>query len=592
MGRVPGDRRKGEAMKKGNIETLRKGALELLAKQLEGKKTEIVAEETDTVPSSKEAVYRFVARPADEPNGLHTTVVLDAGGAPVDLAKLSAAEGRTFFALADVAVELPATLLAKVVTTDPKVDDIVLGECGFREKITVNIPAQPIGEKVDVYFLADNTGSMGPAIASVRAGAAAILGALTGMGLDIQFGVGNYRDFDPGDPNPAFQNQQPITPVQAAVIAAINNWSATFGGDLPEADLYALHQVATGATGWRPGALKFIVWFGDAPSHEPICAAVWGGGSSITRASVIADLAAVTAPAQPNGIAVLAVSITSGPGLDAASSGGYPGCPGNGLPGQATAITSASGGSLTTGVNPPATAAAILAALVKAVQIQNVNLVPSGAIAPFVTSISPAGGYGPLDPTKPHALVFDLVFERGAERCSLRDQIYQGSIDVVMDHVVVARKPTKITIPKCRYHYVVKFVCGVNEQASEGCSPLRSGRYATEINIYNGHCSEAVIEKRVTPVVLRGEAIGREPRVAKEMAQDRIKLPPRTATMDDCCRLAELLKQPVTLNGPLTIGFLEIVSDVPLTVTAVYTASGLRDDAVSIEVEQILEIRK
>jgi hypothetical protein len=40
------------------------------------------------------------------------------------------------------------------------------------------------------------------------------------------------------------------------------------------------------------------------------------------------------------------------------------------------------------------------------------------------------------------------------------------------------------------------------------------------------------------------------------------------------------------------IGFLEIVSTVPLTVTAVYTATGLKDDAVSIEVEQIHEIRR
>jgi hypothetical protein len=187
---------------------------------------------------------------------------------------------------------------------------------------------------------------------------------------------------------------------------------------------------------------------------------------------------------------------------------------------------------------------------------------------------------------------FDVVFERNGERCSLRDQVYTGAIDVVIDHVVVARKPTKITIPKCRYRYVAKFVCGTVEPYNEGCSPVRPGRYATEINIYNGHCSAAAIEKRVTPVVLKGEPIGREPRVAKEMARDRITLPPHTATMDDCCRLAELLKQPVTLNGPLTIGFLEIVSDAPLTVTAVYTASGFRDDAMSIDVEQIREIRE
>ncbi|HEY2738543.1 MAG TPA: hypothetical protein VGK45_09065, partial [Thermoanaerobaculia bacterium] len=99
---------------------------------------------------------------------------------------------------------------------------------------------------------------------------------------------------------------------------------------------------------------------------------------------------------------------------------------------------------------------------------------------------------------------FDLVFERGFETCSLRDQVFLGSIDVVMDHVVVARKPTKITIPKCRYHYVVKFVCGVNEVSSEGCSPVRAGRYATEINIYNGYCSDA---RRVT-----GSSCRRTPR--------------------------------------------------------------------------------
>ncbi|HEY2738542.1 MAG TPA: hypothetical protein VGK45_09060 [Thermoanaerobaculia bacterium] len=48
----------------------------------------------------------------------------------------------------------------------------------------------------------------------------------------------------------------------------------------------------------------------------------------------------------------------------------------------------------------------------------------------------------------------------------------------------------------------------------------------------------------------------------------------------------------MSLSGPLTIGFLEIISTTPLTVTAVYTASGLKDDAVSIEVEQIREIRR
>lgn len=63
-------------------------------------------------------------------------------------------------------------------------------------------------------------------------------------------------------------------------IAAINNWEADGGGDLPEANLFALHQAATSGgstssglsttynTNWRSDAKKIIVWFGDASSHE------------------------------------------------------------------------------------------------------------------------------------------------------------------------------------------------------------------------------------------------------------------------------------------------------------------------------------
>ncbi len=584
-------------MAQQDLDALRKGALDSVSKQLAGKKVELVLEDTDTVPSSKETLRRFIVRPAGEPNGTHSTVVLDAAGKTVDLAKLSLAEGREFFAVPELKVDLPEALLARRVTINPTFNDIHLTECGFRETITVTIPAQPIAQKVDVYFLADNTGSMTGAINSVKAGASTIMTTLAGLVPDIQFGVGNYRDFNdlPAFPPPilpAFQNQLSITANQAAVSAAINNWSAQEGGDTPEASLYGLNQVATGATGWRSGAMKFLVWFGDAPGHEPVCAPIWGGGFNITRATVIADLksAPFVTAIQPNGLAVLGVSVNTGPGLDGASTGGYTNCNSDGLTGQATAITSATSGSLTSGVDPAAVANAILNALITAISIQSVSLVPSGAIAPFVTSITPPVVLGPLDPTKPHTLKFDLVFERGFETCSLRDQVFTGSIDVVADHVVIARKPTKITIPKCRYYYVAKFVCGVNEVPDERCTPVRPGRYATEINIYNGYCSEAVIEKHVIAVVLNGEAIGREPRFAKDIVPDRIVLPPLTATMDDCCRLAELLKQkPV---GPLTIGFLEIVSSVPLTVTAVYTATGLRDDAVSIDVEQIREVRR
>ncbi|MDV7402404.1 hypothetical protein RZS08_63875, partial [Arthrospira platensis SPKY1] len=102
---------------------------------------------------------------------------------------------------------------------------------------------------------------------------------------------------------------------------------------------------------------------------------------------------------------------------------------------------------------------------------------------------------------------------------------------------MVARKPTRITIPACRYSYSVKFVCGTQQDCECGCTPVRPGVYATEINIHNHKCRDAEVEKWLMPMVLAGAALGREPRVVKRRLGDRIKLPADAATMDDCCRI-------------------------------------------------------
>ena len=65
-------------------------------------------------------------------------------------------------------------------------------------------------------------------------------------------------------------------------------------------------------------------------------------------------------------------------------------------------------------------------------------------------------------------------------------------------------------------------------------------------------------------------------------------LPPHSATMDDCCRIAEILFG----NAPsstitLTIGFLEITSRKELSVTAVYTATNIASRGADIDVQQI-----
>jgi len=136
------------------------------------------------------------------------------------------------------------------------------------------------------------------------------------------------------------------------------------------------------------------------------------------------------------------------------------------------------------------------------------------------------------------------------------------------------------------FSYSVKFVCGVQKEvAAQSCSPVRQGIYATEINIHNfNRDQEARIEKRAFLLVHNDEPKGREPHFVKAQPFDKIALPPETATMDDCCRLDEILK---LSPARLSIGFLELLSSVELNVTAVYTATDLKSGSISMEVETI-----
>ena len=136
--------------------------------------------------------------------------------------------------------------------------------------------------------------------------------------------------------------------------------------------------------------------------------------------------------------------------------------------------------------------------------------------------------------------------------------------------------------------YSVKFVCGEQKEDCCGCAPVRPGCYSTEINIHNYQNREAPVVKRGIPLVLAGAAVGREPNFRSLATFELIRLPAHNATMDDCCRLQELLYgAPPAGPAPLTIGLLEIVSPVELAVTAVYTASDCHGGAPSIDVQQI-----
>lgn len=188
-------------------------------------------------------------------------------------------EMKLLSALATAGLLFSTGALAASITPASVTKTIKVGET-----FTVNktITLDPTGAGVvDIFFLADNTGSMGGVIGNVKSVAGTLLSDLSSTYASAQFGVGRYLG-DPIEgfsPTIAYHLQQAIDPSVVSTQIAINNWFASGGGDVPEANFFALHQVATSGaptptnvstgfnTGWRSGAVKVVLWFGDAPSH-------------------------------------------------------------------------------------------------------------------------------------------------------------------------------------------------------------------------------------------------------------------------------------------------------------------------------------
>ena len=93
-----------------------------------------------------------------------------------------------------------------------------LGQSVTINKIVTIKAGAPTSAKVDVFFLADTTSSMGGSISNIQAGANTIMSSVSTLG-DVAFAVGEYRDWGQGDPYeriplrpfislPSFANEQ------------------------------------------------------------------------------------------------------------------------------------------------------------------------------------------------------------------------------------------------------------------------------------------------------------------------------------------------------------------------------------------------
>lgn len=170
--------------------------------------------------------------------------------------------------------------------------------------IFINFAANRKSLPVDIYFLADNTGSMASAISTVKRRFFEVINAVKADPRfeDPKFGVGAYQDESSPRTDEGFIHLQSLTSDSAIAQAAVNRYVATGGGDRDEANLVALYKVAKDARiGWRDQTRKVVVYFGDVPGHEPTC----GSFGTLTRERVVDEL-------NKNSISVICVSLDTG----------------------------------------------------------------------------------------------------------------------------------------------------------------------------------------------------------------------------------------------------------------------------------------
>jgi Mg-chelatase subunit ChlD len=132
---------------------------------------------------------------------------------------------------------------------------------GFSDQVS----AQSCG-CTDIALVIDDTGSMGPAIASVKSGLTSIIGmAQQVSGDDLQMSVVSF-------PSDAPVVRQAMTDVLANVVTAVNNLFAGGGGNVPEASDEALRLVVSGSSNcstadpgdFREECLKIAILVTDA----------------------------------------------------------------------------------------------------------------------------------------------------------------------------------------------------------------------------------------------------------------------------------------------------------------------------------------
>jgi hypothetical protein len=138
---------------------------------------------------------------------------------------------------------------------------------GVSEKTPLIGSSDPLNH-LDLAFVVDTTGSMGPFIDAARAHMVALLGRMTADAqtpIDLHVAVVEYRDHPPQDMS-FVTREHGFTSELAAVQQVIAKLRPDGGGDMPEAVLDGVLSCCQRLQ-WRPHSRRTAVLIGDAPPH-------------------------------------------------------------------------------------------------------------------------------------------------------------------------------------------------------------------------------------------------------------------------------------------------------------------------------------
>ena len=163
---------------------------------------------------------------------------------------------------------------------------------GAHRDVTYHLILPRTPSPIDLMFLVDTSYSTDHVLAAMRNDIARIVDNLGALGLDVRFGLGDFKDypFEAGGGQGAgeaddypYRLDRRIGLADPTLARAIRHLVAGGGGDIPESQLTALYQSTTGAgqrygkhvvirpglqAGYRPGSLRLAVMASDAPFHH------------------------------------------------------------------------------------------------------------------------------------------------------------------------------------------------------------------------------------------------------------------------------------------------------------------------------------